>query len=119
MINISFNNISFDKGVTFKNINTGIISVAVEGHAGFGKKGEDPVCAAVSVLTHTLIASIANMLRILPVVTQKDGYEKVEVELSNLPEDKNGILRHLLNFYCIGIFEIESNYKGTLNINFE
>ncbi len=32
--------------------------ISVEGHAGYGAKGEDVVCAAVSVLTFTLFRAI-------------------------------------------------------------
>jgi len=40
---------------------TGLLrSCRVQGHAGAGKKGEDIVCAAVSVLTRTIIRVLSN-----------------------------------------------------------
>ena len=34
-------------------------SCRVQGHAGAGKRGEDTVCAAVSVLTRTIVRSLS------------------------------------------------------------
>lgn len=35
--------------------------LTVNGHAGAGKKGEDLVCSAASILVHTLSANVGNM----------------------------------------------------------
>lgn len=35
--------------------------LTVHGHAGAGKKGEDLVCSAASILVHTLDANVAHM----------------------------------------------------------
>lgn len=42
--------------ITYENIG-GVMSVRIEGHAGYATNG-DPVCAACSILQHTLIRSL-------------------------------------------------------------
>ena len=83
------------------------------------KKGEDIVCSAVSVLSHTLIASIVNVIRVIPQVDSRDGYQKIEIDVSQIKDNNCDTFKSFLNFFCIGIFEIERNYTGTIDITFE
>ena len=62
MINITFNPSSYE--------------LKVEGHADFGKKGEDIVCSAVSILFYTLAQALYDSQEMLiehPIVDEADG----------------------------------------------
>ena len=62
MINITFNPSTYE--------------LKVEGHADFGKKGEDIVCSAVSILFYTLAESLCESQEMLiehPVIDMEDG----------------------------------------------
>lgn len=50
--------------------------LSVSGHAGHGKKGEDIVCSAVSILFYTLAESLtqsASQLKEEPIIQEEDG----------------------------------------------
>ncbi|MCP4135691.1 MAG: ribosomal-processing cysteine protease Prp [bacterium] len=117
MIAVSFVNIEFKDGVFFREPST--ISVTIEGHSGFGKKGTDIVCAAISALSQTMILGIAKIGAIPQKVTREDGYLGSEIDLSQLVQEKTAVLKIILDMFCIGIFEIEKEYPGSVEISFK
>ena len=60
------------------------LSVKAEGHAGFGKKGQDIVCAAVSIL---LYAYAAEMVRIGGGTEIIDSGDTFEIRPADSSED--------------------------------
>lgn len=64
------------KITVFRNPKEQITAFTVDGHAGFAAKGEDIVCAAVSVLTIGTVNALADLLHI-PLTVQaqeEDGF---------------------------------------------
>ena len=70
--------------VTFHAYPDGRMGMRVRGHAGFGQKGQDIVCAAVSILTLTAARETERMyekgfLRCLPETVLREGFASVTV----------------------------------------
>lgn len=84
--------------------------VTVEGHAGYAKSGEDIVCAASSVLTQNLIASIEEL------TDDKIKYELTEglakIEFKDL-SDRGKIL---IDSFFIGICDIATNFPNCVKV---
>ncbi len=118
MVTISFNNLIYEKGIEFEE-NKKKISIAVEGHSLFDKKGKDIVCAAISVLSQTMILTISGILHITQNYIIREGYLKTEIDISDLNRERKNNLKIILDFFCIGIFEIAKNYPDAVDIFFE
>lgn len=89
--------------------NNGAFELYAKGHAGYAKKGEDIVCASVSILLFTLIESIdENDLARKPVVVQREGNTFIRL----VPKFENrGKIR--------GVFDVISNGFLLLQENFQ
>lgn len=85
-------------------------SITVNGHARYEKCGEDIVCAAASILTQNLIASIEEL------TDDKIKYELIEglakIEFKNL-SDKGKIL---IDSFFIGICDIATNFPNCVKV---
>lgn len=62
--------------VIIYNNNGNILGLEVSGHAGYAKKGEDIVCAGVSVLMYTLLNSLEELLNISTDCVVSSGHIK-------------------------------------------
>jgi len=96
------------EAVFYKDATDKYIGFSVSGHAGYAKRGQDIVCAAVSALTINTINSIENFT---------DNTYKLDNSASGLikfkftsDSDEKGQL--LLNALCLGITEIYKEYNG-------
>jgi len=117
LIKITFTNISFNDRIKFfKEANE--ISIVVEGHAGAGTKGNDIICSAVSALSQTMVISITKIAGIPQKVTQEEGYLRSEIEINSIPDISKNVLRNILDFFTIGIFEIIKNYPERIKVVF-
>ena len=78
--------------------------LTIDGHANFAEQGKDIVCAAVSVLAQTLIASIEELTDddVRSVIEQ--GH--IELNYRNLSEKS----RVLIDSFLIGFRMLESEY---------
>ena len=69
MVNISL----IRKGVSYE--------LYAKGHAGYSKKGEDIICAAISILLYTLVTSIdVDDLAKDPIVVMESGNTFIRIE---------------------------------------
>lgn len=84
--------------------------ITVDGHAGYAEKGKDIVCAAVSVLAQTLIASLEAFTEDRVTHVQHDGYMRIDYK--NLSE--HGQL--LIDSFFIGICRVAEGYPEYLTI---
>jgi hypothetical protein len=93
----------------------------ISGHAGFAEKGEDIVCAAVSVLSINTVNAIESLTsNLISVETREDGYLKIQ----SVDEfDSYGEL--LMDAFVLGILNIYDEYSNEdyknefINIQFE
>ena len=70
--------------VTFHAYPDGRLGITARGHAGFGRKGQDIVCAAVSILTLTAAEEARRLyeqglLRCCPETVLREGFASVTV----------------------------------------
>lgn len=85
-------------------------SITIEGHAGYEEKGKDIVCAAVSTLIQTMVATIE----------QKEP-EAIEYKLT--PGDSEVFITHpseltktLIDAFFIGVNEIADSHPDYVKI---
>lgn len=98
-----------------RDVQGNIDGFTVKGHAAFAPKGEDIVCAAVSVLTQTAVISMERIAGIKPVVRSADGYLECR-----LPEELTAAqlcdARLLLKAMALGLEETARIYPGYVKI---
>ena len=78
---------------------------SIEGHAGYGKEGEDIVCAAVSVLSLNTLNSIEAFTE-----DQFSGEEKDGFLSCSFPEALSEKAVLLLDSMVLGLTDIQRNY---------
>ena len=90
------------------NVNPGILTIT--GHAGAGPPGQDIVCAAVSVLLQTLVASIEELTDDEIEYDINPGNARLEYE--HLSEKS----RTLMGAFFIGISGVAEGYPECITI---
>jgi len=93
-----------------RNVNNEIVSLTLNGHAGYDVQGRDIVCAAVSAVTNMALIGLGEKLKLdLKFEKSDGGYLKVE-----LPEDISSddmlVAQFLLESLVTEYLDIESNY---------
>ena len=83
----------------------------VEGHAGYGPKGQDIVCAGITALTETLLVSLADLTE----DTFKEDISPGRVEIKWKDLSKAG--RLLVDSFFLGFCSIASMYPENAAIN--
>lgn len=96
----------------FRNQKGQITSFTVDGHAGFGPKGTDIVCAAVSALTFGTINAIVELLGVSLDVELKEegGFLRcvVPTQLEGATQEK---LELLLEAMLLSLSSVEKEYR--------
>ncbi len=100
-----------------KTQNDDMYGFVVTGHAGFGKKGKDIVCAAVSSVAYNAINALQELVGISD-FKQNDGYIKCDI-----PDDLNESDRYKINIILktieIGFKQIASSYPRHVSVLYE
>lgn len=78
----------------------------VKGHAGMAEKGQDIVCAAVSVLTQTVVLGLTQYLGLQPEVKRKSGYLSCLLTQQEHREEVRAIFESM----ALGLKEIVGQY---------
>jgi len=105
--------------VKFLSRNNEIDEITVSGHAGFADEGEDIICAAVSVLTISILNGLTEIVgRKDLCASVKDGYThftipKTSNELQTIKTDT------LIATYQLGIQGIKEAYGDYIQIKEE
>ncbi len=88
-----------------------INNVKVDGHAGYGIKGTDIVCASVSSIVITSLNAIIRFDKEAIDFVQKDGFIEVDI----LKHDKyiDNIIENMLSM----LEELEISYKENIKID--
>ena len=87
-------------------------SLRITGHAGYAPAGQDIVCAAVSVLTETLIASVLTLSDNEIQVQKDEGYTKIIYD----PLAADFSLQVLLRAFFIGVSGVAEAYPDHANV---
>lgn len=98
-----------------------LYKLRVKGHADSAPYGEDLICAGISTLTFTFIASLEEVLKL-----DKNSYYysvgknadiKVQVDLEKLEESLLGNFKLLTNFYETGLRGVIEGNEKFVKIN--
>lgn len=96
--------------VSVKRNSVRVEKLRIEGHAGYGKCGEDIVCAAVSVLVQNLVASIEELTDDKIEYELTEGLAKIEFK------DLSGKGKILIDSFFIGICDIATNFPNCVKV---
>ncbi|MCX7842160.1 MAG: ribosomal-processing cysteine protease Prp [Clostridia bacterium] len=94
---------------------TGLIrGFCIEGHAGYGKKGSDIVCAAVSAIAYTAVGALDELAGIRG-FSEEDGHMACSLpqDLSFEAKEKAEII---LKAMYIGLKQVEYSYKKFVSV---
>lgn len=82
------------------------------GHANFRRKGEDIVCASVSVLLQTTSLGLKDYLNLKVVAIKRDGFLDVSIKGYESQEKADVILETMV----LGLKAVENSYPGYLKV---
>lgn len=94
-------------------------SLTVEGHAGAGLKGSDPVCAAVTILAYTFAQSCIDAVEFKcakpkSLMTRfEDGYAEISVEPHKKYDD---MIASILDSIVNGFVLLATNFKDNVTL---
>lgn len=103
--------------IKIKKINGSILSVECDGHANFGAKGEDIVCAALSSIVQTAALGLLQVLGIKIDIKRDDkkGYFKIEI-----PENLSGEMQQkadiITNTMLLGISDLHEGFSDFIEL---
>lgn len=89
--------------------------VVVSGHAGYARHGEDIVCAAVSILSQTILIGLVEVLKQDVRYEISDGYLEFSLENKN----NNDSINALLDTFELGIENLLQEYGSYLKLKKE
>ncbi|NLJ34195.1 MAG: ribosomal-processing cysteine protease Prp [Firmicutes bacterium] len=86
----------------------------VEGHAGYGYRGNDIVCAGVSVLTQGALIGLEDYLGLQPEVIIEPGL--LQCSLSPRPAGLGGQIDAILETMLLGLYGLATEYPQSVCI---
>ena len=117
MIKVFLKNFIQENGIQFKSSDE--LRIRVEGHSGYGQKGSDIVCSAVSATIQTTIVSITKIAKIHQNIVQRNGFLESSISIKDAKLDNLNALNIILNTMMVGLQCIMDNYPDALEIIFE
>jgi uncharacterized protein YsxB (DUF464 family) len=93
----------------------GLVGLECRGHSGQGVKGEDIVCAAISVLVETLLAGLRDVARVSEAECARD--ESVPRVRVRWPEAKAAELSLLTRSIVLSLKEVAFRYAEFVSIS--
>jgi len=88
----------------------------VRGPAGFGRKGHDIVCAAISMLAANTINSIEKYTDLAIKYEADTKRTRIRFVIKETPNHDSQLL---MNSMILGLSELEKNYKKYVTLKFE
>ena len=85
--------------------------IKIKGHAGYAPLGQDIVCAAVSALTETFLASVENLTKDNLICEISAG--NAVIQYGNLSD----VGKTLLDSFFVGLQMIADNYPAYVQID--
>lgn len=85
--------------------------ITIKGHAGYAPHGQDIVCAAVSALTETFLASVENLTKDKLICEITAG--NAVIRYGNLSD----VGKTLLDSFFVGLHMIADSYPAYVSIN--
>ncbi len=119
MILVSVENAGFKQGIVNIPEPSRPVTVIIEGHSGKGIKGSDPFCAAVSVLSQTMILVLQSTSGLSQKIRQNDGYLRSEIDINGVDDPELKRVTAILEFFLTGMAELALLEPGELALRFE
>ena len=94
-----------------------IVSLSLKDHAGYGESGEDIVCAALSVLSQSMVLGIEEVLNIDLKYEIKDGFLSLNIE-ENTPKEIE-LCQVLLQTMLKSVESMIVSYSDYINLEIE
>ncbi len=94
-----------------------IVSLSLKDHAGYGESGEDIVCAALSVLSQSMVLGIEEVLKIDLKYEIKDGFLSLNIE-ENTPKEIE-LCQVLLQTMLKSVESMIVSYSDYINLEIE
>ena len=88
----------------------------VRGHAGFSRRGNDIVCAAISMLATNTINSIETYTDLAIKYEADERLTRIRFLIKETPNHDSQLL---MNSMILGLSELEKNYKKYVTLKFE
>lgn len=88
----------------------------VKGHTGYGARGQDIVCAAISVLSQTAVIGLEHFLTDKPQVVIDEGYLKCFLPAS-LSDEEREQAQVILQTVLLGLESTKASYNQYISIN--
>jgi uncharacterized protein YsxB (DUF464 family) len=95
-----------------------VSELTVSGHAGNAPKGEDIICAAVSVLVQTFYFSLHRLLQLDVNPDVRDGYFFLQLPAEIRPDIREKVTL-LAESMMVGLEEINRSYPGFMQVTEE
>ncbi|MBN2402363.1 MAG: ribosomal-processing cysteine protease Prp [Spirochaetes bacterium] len=95
------------------------IEIKVNGHAGFGSRNSDIVCAAVSAVIQTAVISITKVAGVHQKVRQKQGFLNSVIPINKLDAAALNKVYIIINSMLAGLEEIIKIHPEALKIYFD
>lgn len=86
----------------------------VEGHAGYGSRGNDIVCAGVSALTQAAVIGLEDYLGLQPQVLIEPGL--LECYLDDKPMEQGAKIEAILETMLLGLRSMAAQYPDRVCI---
>lgn len=87
----------------------------VRGHAEYSTRGNDIVCAAVSVTAYNAVGALDELLKMKNCYKEKDGYMLCSIP-SDVPEEKKQTIRVILETTVVGFKQIQKQYRKYVSV---
>jgi uncharacterized protein YsxB (DUF464 family) len=92
--------------------------IRVEGHAGFGRRGKDIVCAAISVTAYTAAGAIAELAGAADCYVEREAFFEVGLWDAQLLQDADRMrtAEVIMETACVGYRQIAAAYPGHIRL---
>ncbi len=95
---------------------SGEAGFSVQGHAGLQKKGNDIVCAAVSILAQTAVLALENIAGIRQDIKQEEGVLSSIFQCDSIEDEERKAIEVILYTTLLGLMEMRKQYPERLQL---
>jgi uncharacterized protein YsxB (DUF464 family) len=92
--------------------------IEVNGHAGYGKKGEDIVCAAATALVRTAAHVVSGQKQLMS-ATKAPDTGIIQLRLDSYPDQMREWVKGISDFLLTGFSDLKSDYPQNIDIKLE
>lgn len=100
-----------------QDIHKGRWKISLKGHADYAKRGEDIVCAGVSVLVQSIFNGLTEVLGYQLSYRARDGYFSFQLPTSYLENDER--VKAMFDTLLLNLRDLEKTYKRHIKLMIE